>query len=281
MNADDDHAILTARLVKRKNAEAGIAWSRPCVYPDAPSIRILFTYNATEDILRPMNLQNDREFNPWLPFMVGQLTICLACLIQWGKPSPWTRVDLFSGTFLVLGALPVARSLLRPFRDRVSAEGRRERFGLTSGPGVLGFSIVLSIADFAVFLDYGHWHLTPALERPRAQAAGLVLCLVIAVYNRWTSKYRRRAFANNAVRPTLIRSGPYRYIRHPTYAGAMIQKIANALVFGSAIAWLLAVPWWVLLLRQIRIEEIHLRKLFDKAYDDYARQTAELVPGIF
>ena len=194
-------------------------------------------------ILRPLNLQNDREFNPWLPFMVGQLVICLACLIQWGKPSPWTRVDLFSGPFLVLGALPVAQSLLRPFRDRVSAEGRRERFGLTSGPGVLGFGIVLSIADFAVF--------------------------------------RRRAFANNAVRPTLTRSGPYRYIRHPTYAGAMIQKIANALVFGSAIAWLLAVPWWVLLLRQIRIEEIHLRKLFDEAYDDYAGQTAKLVPGIF
>jgi protein-S-isoprenylcysteine O-methyltransferase Ste14 len=41
------------------------------------------------------------------------------------------------------------------------------------------------------------------------------------------------------------------------------------------------VPWWVLLLRQIRIEEIHLRKLFDEAYDDYARQTAKLVPVIF
>ena len=86
-----------------------------------------------------------REMNPWLLFAVGQLVASLACLIQWGKPSPWTRVDLFSGGYLVMRALPVLRSILRPFRVRVSTESRRERYGSTAGPGFLGLTVVLGI----------------------------------------------------------------------------------------------------------------------------------------
>lgn len=227
------------------------------------------------------NSQSGKELNPWLLFALGQLLAALACLIQWGDPLPWARVDLFSGSYLFLRALPVLEFLIKPFRNRLTREGKRERFGLTSGPGVLGISVVLSIADLAVYLDYGHWRLTPNLAWPPVQAFGLLLHLTVAVCNRWTSRYLRAAFANGVVRPTLIRSGPYAYIRHPTYAGAMIQRAAEALVFGSVVAWVLAVAWWALLLRQVRIEEVHLHQLFGEEYDAYARETAKLVPGVF
>jgi protein-S-isoprenylcysteine O-methyltransferase Ste14 len=222
-----------------------------------------------------------KEFNLWLLFAVAQLLAALACLIQWGKPSPWARVDFFSGGYLFLRALPVLRSLITPFRQPVSRESQRERFGLTSGRGVLGISVALSIVDLAVYMDYGHWNLTPGLQWPPLQAFGLLLHLTVAVCNRWTSRYLRAAFANNSVRPTLMRSGPYAYIRHPTYAGAMIQRVAEPLVFGSVVAWVLAVFWWVLLLRQVQLEEVHMRKLFSQEYEDYARQTARLMPGVF
>jgi protein-S-isoprenylcysteine O-methyltransferase Ste14 len=224
----------------------------------------------------------ERELNPWLLFAVGHLAVSLACLIQWGQPSAWARVDLFSGGYLVLRSLPVLRSILSPFRARGSAESNRERWGSTSAPRFVSFTLVLSIADVAIYLDYGHWNLTPALQRPAAQAAGLLLHLAVAFWNRWAARYHRAAFDNNAVRPALVRSGPFRYVRHPIYAGAMIQKIAAALVFGSAVGWLLAALWWVLLLRQVRLEETHLRKLFGDEYEGYARQTpAKLAPGIF
>lgn len=222
-----------------------------------------------------------RELNPWLLFAVVQLLLAFACLIQFGKPSPWTRVDIFSGSYLVMRALPVVRSLLTPFRDRVPAEARREHFGVTSRSGFLGTSLVLSIFGLAVYLDYGHWRLTPALEWPPLQTLGLAVHLVVAVFNRWTSRYLRAAFAGNVVRPALMTAGPYAYIRHPTYAGAMMQRAAEPLVFGSVIAWALAVLWWVLLLSQIRAEEVHLRQLFGEEYEAYARHTARLVPGFF
>jgi protein-S-isoprenylcysteine O-methyltransferase Ste14 len=222
-----------------------------------------------------------REFNPWLLFAVGHLVASLVCLIQWGKPSPWTQVDIFSGGYLVMRGLPVLQSILHPFRVRVSAERRRERYGNTAAPGFLGFTVILGIADLAIYLDYGHWHLVPALRQPIAQAVGLVLHLAVAIGNRWTSRYHRAAFANEALGPALVRSGPYGYIRHPIYAGAMLQRIAAALVFASAVGWLLAALWWILLLRQVRLEEKHLRKLFGDEYEAYARQTAKLAPGIY
>jgi protein-S-isoprenylcysteine O-methyltransferase Ste14 len=61
----------------------------------------------------------------------------------------------------------------------------------------------------------------------------------------------------------------------------MMQKIAVALIFASAVGWLLVVPWWVLILRQVRLEEAHLHKLFGREYEAYARQTARVVPGIY
>jgi len=60
-----------------------------------------------------------------------------------------------------------------------------------------------------------------------------------------------------------------------------MEKIAVALVFASAVGWLLVGVWSLLLLRQVRLEEVHLYNLFGCEYEAYARQTARLVPGIY
>ena len=76
-------------------------------------------------------------------------------------------------------------------------------------------------------------------------------------------------------------SGPFRCIRHPYYAGAMMQTVAVAIIFVSAVGWLLVMFWWILILRQVRLEEAQLHKLFGYDYQAYARQTARVVPGIY
>lgn len=202
-------------------------------------------------------------------------------LIQWGKPSLWSRVDVFSGGYLLMRTLSLLRTILNQSKAPLSSESQRERWGSTAAPGWVNWALALTIADLAVFLDYGHWHLVPGLERPSAQAFGLLLYLAIALWLKWTQRYLANAFADKGPRPTLIQSGPFRRIRHPYYAGAMMQKIAVALIFASAVEWLLVVPWWVLILRQVRLEEAHLHKLFGHDYEAYARQTARVVPGIY
>jgi protein-S-isoprenylcysteine O-methyltransferase Ste14 len=78
-----------------------------------------------------------------------------------------------------------------------------------------------------------------------------------------------------------ITDGPFRYVRHPRYAGAMAAKIAFPLVFASALGWVLAVAWIALLFRKVLGEETHLRNLFGPEYEAYARHTARLLPGVY
>jgi protein-S-isoprenylcysteine O-methyltransferase Ste14 len=222
-----------------------------------------------------------RRMSPWLPFKIAYLALALACLIQWGRPSLWSRIDFFSGGYLSIRGLRVLRSVLKPSRKLRSADSQKERWGSTAAPGWVSWSLVLTMADLAVFMDYGHWHLVPSLKRPYLQAFGLVLYLTAALWMWWTKRYLGTAFAGNRVRPTLMQSGPFRYIRHPYYSGAILERIAATLVFASAVGWLLLVPWSFLLLRQVRLEEAHLHKLFGREYETYTRQTARLIPGIY
>lgn len=225
----------------------------------------------------------------WSLFSLGYLVVAFACLIQWNKPSPWSRIDIFSGGYLLMRALPLLPGMLRRTtmllsgrsKESISPESRAERWGSTAAPGWEYWALALTLADLAVYLDYGQWRLMPSLHRPGVQAFGLVLHLAVALWGRWTTKYIAVAFANAKVLPTLVRSGPFRYMRHPIYAGAIVDKVAVALVFASLVGWLLVIPWCVLLLRQIRLEELHLRKLFGSEYVSYSRQTARLVPGIY
>ena len=64
---------------------------------------------------------------------------------------------------------------------------------------------------------------------------GLVMHIAVALWGRWTVKYLAAASSGANLTPALVRFGPFRYIRHPIYAGAMVEKIAVALVFASLV----------------------------------------------
>ena len=78
----------------------------------------------------------------------------------------------------------------------------------------------------------------------------------------------------------LVRSGPYRLLRHPIYSAVFGMAIGTALTIGRlhvlpAIA-VIAVAYW----RKIRMEEAKLRESFGAEYDDYRRTTWRLIPGL-
>lgn len=87
-----------------------------------------------------------------------------------------------------------------------------------------------------------------------------------------------------AIRPghALVRNGPYRLLRHPSYTGALLTFYGFALALGTV--WGLAVIAIVVtaaFLRRIKVEEAVLRDAFPQAYPDYARQTKRLVPFVW
>jgi protein-S-isoprenylcysteine O-methyltransferase Ste14 len=79
----------------------------------------------------------------------------------------------------------------------------------------------------------------------------------------------------------LIRSGPYRMLRHPIYTGILAMYTGVAIVMGewlSVIGLAMATfAYW----RKIRLEEATLDQAFGEKYAAYRRSTWALVPGLF
>jgi protein-S-isoprenylcysteine O-methyltransferase Ste14 len=78
----------------------------------------------------------------------------------------------------------------------------------------------------------------------------------------------------------LIRSGPYRFVRHPIYTAIIGMFVGAALVSGDVHAFL-AVPVIVgAYLRKIRLEEQNLAQVFGPRYEEYRRETRALIPWV-
>lgn len=212
---------------------------------------------------------------------LGYLLLAFACLIRWSPAHPSSGLDYLSGGYLVLRLLGSLYSLASSRTVFVSLPVKEQWWALDSDPAGPQWVMALMMLDLLVFLDYGHWRFTPWLAKPALQMVGLALYAGVSVWQIWTDAYLARYFSQEQAPLVPMNRGPYRYVRHPRYAAAIVGKIAMAMTFASVLAWLLVIPWGLLLLNKIAVEERHLRKLFGLNYDSYARATAKVIPGIY
>jgi len=86
-----------------------------------------------------------------------------------------------------------------------------------------------------------------------------------------------------AIQPghTLVTTGIYGVIRHPSYLGLLVNSLGWGLAFRSGIGVLLTALLIPPLLARIRAEERLLRRQFGAAYDNYCAQTSRLIPGVY
>jgi protein-S-isoprenylcysteine O-methyltransferase Ste14 len=80
----------------------------------------------------------------------------------------------------------------------------------------------------------------------------------------------------------VVTSGPYAWIRHPGYAGALLVWDGAALAFGSGARALAVLAIMVAAyLRRIAVEERLLLALLGEPYRRYRASSARLLPGIW
>jgi protein-S-isoprenylcysteine O-methyltransferase Ste14 len=86
-----------------------------------------------------------------------------------------------------------------------------------------------------------------------------------------------------AIQPghTLVTSGIYSVIRHPSYLGLLVNALGWALAFRSGVGVLLTAFTIPPLIARIRAEERLLSAQFGDAYDAYRSRTSRLLPGIY
>ena len=114
--------------------------------------------------------------------------------------------------------------------------------------------------------------------------AGLAIQAVFILFAVWA----RRSLGSNwsgevriATEHRLVRSGPYRFIRHPIYTAVLGMYCGTALVSGEIHALVAIVLVTVAYWRKIRMEERALAESFGAEHEAYRRETWAWVPGLY
>jgi len=117
------------------------------------------------------------------------------------------------------------------------------------------------------------------------QVTGLLIILVGSVLFIWARRVLGHYYSGHLSvieGQKLVQHGPYRFIRHPAYAGYIL--IALGLSFGySSLAGLVAILLLLLpsVVYRLRVEDRLLAEHFGEAFTNYANKTKCLIPGIW
>jgi protein-S-isoprenylcysteine O-methyltransferase Ste14 len=80
----------------------------------------------------------------------------------------------------------------------------------------------------------------------------------------------------------LIRTGLYKYLRHPAYTGTLLAHLGFGLAFANWISLLLStVPFLLVARYRIRVEEQALAATFGAEYTSYCETSKRLIPGVY
>jgi protein-S-isoprenylcysteine O-methyltransferase Ste14 len=126
----------------------------------------------------------------------------------------------------------------------------------------------------------------PSARVPAAlRAVGLVVMWCGLVVRAWAVITLGRAFRTTVEVDTdqpVITSGPYGYVRHPSYTGLLLIIAGTGLAVGNwlGVAACLLLPLPALVLR-IRVEEGELVRVLGEPYRSYQARTKRLVPGVW
>lgn len=113
---------------------------------------------------------------------------------------------------------------------------------------------------------------------------GVALLAAGGVLRLWPVAVLGRRFSGLvAIQPghELVTTGPYRYIRHPSYLGLLICALGWGLAFNTAVGVLLALANIPPLVARMNAEERLLSSEFGAAYEIYRAHTARLIPGVY
>lgn len=115
-------------------------------------------------------------------------------------------------------------------------------------------------------------------------ATGLVISLIGLAFAIWARRILGKHWSGRItikVGHELIRTGPYKHVRHPIYTGLLVLYTGTAIVSGSCLALVALAMAFAAYARKIRLEEANLRVAFGDAYESYSRESYALIPGIF
>lgn len=184
---------------------------------------------------------------------------------------------IFWGTFSLWGLLETFGTLTKRSGDRSKARDRGSAWLLVLLTWV-GFA-----SAFALSFDFPQGTIT--YKRTGVFFAGIILMLVGMAFRFYAMRVLGRFFTYNVAvhaGQTVVEAGPYRYIRHPSYTGALITLVGLGLALGNWAALLaILVCTGIAYAYRISVEESALVAALGEPYRQYMRRTRRLIPFVF
>lgn len=182
--------------------------------------------------------------------------------------------DVLVGTAVVWGVAELRQSLNN--RPEASRWDRGSRFVIRIGSivGVVGAIVAVKAAQFATF------------RSPKViDWVGLGVLWCGMGLRLWSFHTLGRYFTFTVQTSTdqpVITTGPYRVIRHPSYAGVLLAVVGIGCLFANWLALgVLVVALFCAIVYRIHVEERALLHDIGEAYRSYAATHKRLIPFIW
>jgi protein-S-isoprenylcysteine O-methyltransferase Ste14 len=162
-------------------------------------------------------------------------------------------------------------------RDLIRGKGSTARDRGTRSTLVTGWVVAFLGASWVAGRFSGGWHLLAAI--------GLLVMwagLVIRIWSVLTLGSEFRTTVEVDAEHRLVQTGPYRFVRHPSYTGILLLAIGYGLTLDNwlSLAILLVVPL-ATTIRRIAVEEATMAEVLGAPYQAYKHRTKRLLPGLW
>jgi protein-S-isoprenylcysteine O-methyltransferase Ste14 len=115
------------------------------------------------------------------------------------------------------------------------------------------------------------------------QIAGAAICVCGLAFTIWARKTLAGNWSSDVTFKSnheLIRTGPYRFVRHPIYTGLLVMFLGTALHIGQVRCFfgllLVTIGFWIKLSQEERLMLRH----FPEVYPGYRREVKALIPFV-
>ena len=204
-----------------------------------------------------------------------------ALALKFGAPAPpkvnWPLMASVLG-FVAFQIYWLAAATDAPAKSVESAGSRRVHEVLLN----IAYVLLLLPAILPMATPVAQLRFLPA--SPVWAGLGLVLQAVFFGLAIWARRSLGRNWSGRIeikVEHQLVRSGPYRMLRHPIYTAILGMAVGMALVIGKWVSLCAVAIIVFAYIRKIRLEESALREGFGPQYDEYRRATWGFIPLLF
>lgn len=182
---------------------------------------------------------------------------------------------------LVLGLVYLASEILLTITRR----GRSKAGAKQDQSTLLAIWIVILISIATGVFAARNWRLGALPSADLFSVVGVVFFALGLVLRWWAIITLGRFFTVDVVIEKdheVVERGPFRLVRHPSYAGVLLAFVGFALTLRNWAALLVVlVPIFAAFIHRMNVEEEALGRALGDKYVSYMRRTKRLIPGVY